>query len=51
MRQPLGVEAALRAIETSSAEAAEGLRQVGLALEQACYETRARVPSIRCPQS
>ncbi len=45
MRRPLGVEAALRAIETSSA-GAEGLRQVGPALEQACYEVRALAPSI-----
>ncbi len=36
--QPLGVEAALQAIEASGAEAAERLRQVELALEQERYE-------------
>ena len=41
--QPLGVTAALQAIETRNAEAAETLRQAELALEQARYEAvRAR---------
>ena len=36
--QPLGLEAALQAIETSGAQAGEKRRQVALALEQARYE-------------
>lgn len=41
--QPLGVEAALAALETRRHEAAEKQRQIDLALEQARYEvTRAR---------
>jgi excisionase family DNA binding protein len=37
--QPLGVEAALKAIEAHDAEADHGRRQVELALQQACYES------------
>src|SRR5207253_2999158 len=37
--QPLGVEAALKAIEAHEAEASDGRRQVELALEQARYES------------
>ena len=37
--QPLGVEAALKAIEAHDAEADDGRRQVELALQQACYES------------
>ena len=36
--QPLGIEAALQAVETSTQQANEKRRQVGLALEQARYE-------------
>src|ERR1700745_4515181 len=37
--QPLGVKAALKAIEAHEAEAGDGRRQVELALEQARYES------------
>jgi len=37
--QPLGVEAALKAIEAHEVEASDGRRQVELALEQARYES------------
>jgi hypothetical protein len=37
--QPLGVEAALKAIEAHEAQADDGRRQVELALEQARYES------------
>jgi hypothetical protein len=41
--QPLGIEAALKAIEARDAETGEKRRQIELALEQARYEaTRAR---------
>ena len=37
--QPLGVEAALKAIEAHDAEASDARRQIELALEQARYES------------
>jgi len=49
--QPLGIEAALGAMEARRGESEEKRRQVELALEQARYEAARGAPAVRCGRS